>query len=135
MMYGNTVLSTKKDILEAMITTALNIGSMSSSLDIIEKVGKLISLGILQYWNSALLLVGPVAKPPPGSILVTKNIITNPGLPLPIKLKNSDTYDEMPKCLSGLMKIHLLSVGGTTTSNVMVGTVVTPIEFPWIGYK
>jgi len=130
MCYKNSVLGANKDALLSMTKLAFQVGYASPSYDIINKVGSIISLGVLAYWMGATLSM----IPPPGAVSVISNTCIFPGAPIPIKLKNNESYDYMPKYVSKLFKLHLLTIAGVTLALVPAGSALIPVPFPWIGY-
>jgi len=128
--YGNSILTSKKDIMAKFIYLGL-LGARNKQET--DKTSQRISQGVLLYWIGVKM---QMVVPPPGSIQSISNVITFPGLPLNIRISNTVNKTLLAKNLILGFKTHIQTVTGVNTGLVPVpggGTVPTP--FPWVGIK
>lgn len=128
--YGNVVVSYNKAALESALINAFNLGLRGNTNT---HFSQMISAGLIGFWTGGKLAP---AVPPPSSISVVTNIVTVPGTPQDISVRNTTSFREFANRLVTAFKLHLLSVQGITTALVPAppGAPV-PTPFPWVGYR
>lgn len=115
----NRILIGNKQGLESYIVSILNTQSKSTlPLD----VTNLIAKGFPIYWTGATMGIEYIPSvPAPGSVFnisVVSNVISNPGVvvPIPTKLGKSQSTDEWINNLVKAAREHLKTVSGTITT-------------------
>lgn len=133
--YGNTVLSVNKQgYYSALSPVFVDTGSQGSSnsnqLSLIENAFR---TAVTAYWTGGQL---GLSVPPPGSISVVSNFVTNPGTFNITPFKSEDSLDGFLNNLVNAHKQHLKTVSGTTIALVpQPSGPPVPTPFPWVGYK
>lgn len=101
--------------------------------------------GFIKYWTGATLAkTNTPPIPPPGAvktIIITNNVVTNPGIPIPAPYDMSGLSEIGPfidKLIDAGTK-HLSSVGGAANTSCLVGAppaqTIVDIPIPWQGYS
>ena len=139
LMHKITVLNGNVQVLENLIKIVLIQQSRSETqLPIINAIAN----GFVAYWGGATLQNFPIPlMPAPGSIsniLVTSNIVVNPGIQvsIPFTYEGLDNVDGFINKLIQAANIHLYTVGGWTfTTSLYPGGITAPGYLPWQGYS
>ncbi len=139
LMHKITVLNGNVQVLENLIKMVLIQQSRSEvQLPIINAIAN----GFVGYWGGATLQNLPIPiMPAPGAIgniLVTSNIVVNPGIQvsMPFTYEGLDNVDGFINKLIQAANIHLYTVGGWTfTTSLYPGGVTAPGYLPWQGYS
>lgn len=134
-----TVLNGNVQLLENLIKIVLIQQSRSEvQLPIINAIAN----GFVAYWGGATLQNLPIPMMPApgaiGNILVTSNIVVNPGIQvsIPFTYEGLDNVDGFINKLIQAANIHLYTVGGWTfTTSLYPGGVTAPGYLPWQGYS
>ena len=133
--FGNVAVGFNKDVLEAALFNAFNLGfayRLKKGFPAI--FSNIVSGGLIGFWASGTL---GFTIPPPGSIQVVSNVVTFPGNLQRINFSlNRTDRREFAKNLVQMFRLHLMSLTGITTSLVPQPTgAPIPIPFPWSGYR
>jgi len=128
--YGNVVTTYNKGALESALVNAFNLGYTGNTN---RHFSQIISIGLIRFWTGSQLAL---VKPPPSAISVVSNIVTIPGTPQQINVRNTTNIREFAENLVRAFRLHLLSLQGITTGLVPAPPgAPAPIPFPWVGYK
>lgn len=128
--FRNVVLKFNKDALEIAFNNAFNIAFEGNTNTHFSQV---VSVGLIGFWSGGTLTL---VIPPPGSISVVSNIVTNPGIPQTIRTRNTTNFREFANELVQMFRRHMLTLQGITTALVPAPTgAPIPTPFPWIGYR
>lgn len=132
--YKNPVVIYNKDGLRTNIEQAFRQGFnvKIKDVEISPIFGNFFSLGVIQFWTGAQL---GLLIPPPGSISVVTNVVSIPGVVIPIlNLSNSTRNDEFITNIIDFFQKHLQGISGITTALIPAVPVPIPSPFPWQGY-
>lgn len=134
MNYNNPVTTYNKFGLENGIRTAFDQGYSTPENIIPFLFGSEFSKGLIEFWTGAQLAF---IVPPPPSISVTSNNVTNPGFAEPALNWNTKTESktEFIDAMIDYFTKHLQTISGTTIGLVPqpAGPPI-PTPFPWVGY-
>ena len=128
--YRNTIATSNTKTLKSFIFLGLTDARNGLNL---QRTSQRISQGVMLYWRGVTM---GVEFPPPGSIQVVTNVITFPGIPFNILIRNSTSTRALARNLTLGLKTHALTISGINTSLVPVpGGPPVPTPFPWKGLK
>lgn len=129
--FGNIAVGFNKDVLEAALFNAFNLGFVYRPKQGFSTIfSNIVSTGLIGFWSGGTL---GFAIPPPGSIQVVSNVVTFTGSPQIINFSlNRTDRREFAINLVQMFRKHLMTLTGITTSLVPQPTgPPIPIPFPW----
>lgn len=132
LLCGNVVTTYNKPVLSSAIGNAFIQGATLVNEGLAPSIfGTTISQGVIGFWTGAQLAL---LIPPPGSTAVVTNLVTVPGVAIPIlRVSATESEDEFINNLVDFFITHLQSLQGNTIA-IVPGTPPVPIPFPWVGY-
>ena len=126
--FRNVILKFNNAALENALNNAFNIAFVGNT----NHFSQVVSMGLIGFWSGGTLAL---AVPPPGSISVVSNIITNPGVPQTIRTRNTTSFREFANELVQMFRRHMATLQGITIALVPTPTGTIPTQFLWLSYR
>lgn len=132
LVYGNAIIQANPQALQSALQTAFTAASQNPTEAAYQTISTGFQTGIIAYWTGAQL---EFSVPPPPSIQVTQNVITNPGTFQYTLPQESSSVSLFIDGLLQSIQAHFQTVSGITTSlTPQPSGPPVPVPYSFTGY-